>query len=340
MTGYIARRVVSSLVMVVLVSIVIFVVLRLLPGDPSTTRLGQADGLDPQAIEKMRASLGLDRPVLVQYWSWVSGLVVGDLGFSYFSGYPVSRLLAQRLPATLELAGAGLLVGMLMALVAAILPARTRSRTLRRLVDAGTVFGLSAPPFVIGILAILLFSTVLGVAPSSGYVAFSDDPAANLQYLALPALTLGIVVAAPLVRYLQSSIAEVEWSTFVRTARGKGIGWVRTLDRHILPNALLPALTSLGITVGTLLGGSVVVESVFAWPGVGQQVVDAVLKRDYAVIQSIVLLTALAFVVTTLLVDVLYGVLDPRLRVSRGRSRRASGPRTSATGPTPEAVSA
>lgn len=324
MTTYVLKRLGVSMLMLVLVSLLIFIVLRALPGDPTTVALAQGDGVDQDALARMAAELGLDRPVLEQYWTWVSHLVAGDFGYSYFSDYPVGALIAQRLPATLALTVVSLVLAIVLALCAATLPLRTRSRTLGRIVEGFTVFGLAAPPFVIGIVLIVVFASTLSWLPSSGYVPFAQSPGDWIRHLVLPSLTLAFAIAPQLVRYLQGSIGDVRWATFVRTARGKGIGWSRTVDRHILPNALLPALTSLGISVGMLLGGSVVVEAVFAWPGLGQLTIDAVMKRDYAVIQTIVMFAAGAFVLVTLLVDLLYGVLDPRLRVSRtARPRKA-----------------
>lgn len=321
MLSYVLKRVMSSVIMLFIISVIIFVALRMLPGDPTTIALAQGDGVSEEAIERMRAELGLDLPVLLQYGMWISGFVVGDFGSSYFSKYDVGLLIAQRLPATISLAVAALILAIIIALLAAILPLRLRSRALERVVNAFTAFGLAAPTFVIGIILVLIFANAFKLLPSSGYVAFGDDPAQALRYLVLPAFTLSLAIAPQLVRYLQGSIEEVRWATFVRTARGKGIGWGGTVDRHIMPNALLPALTSLGITVGHLLGGAVVVEAVFAWPGIGQLVVDAVNKRDYAVIQTVVLLAAAVFVLVTLAVDLLYGVLDPRLRVSKKKHR-------------------
>jgi len=321
MLVYVLKRVGSSLVLLAFISILIFVALRLLPGDPTTFSLAQGDGVSPEALEKMRRELGLDQPVFVQYWNWISGVVVGNFGFSYFSDFPVGLLIAQRLPATVTLAGAALALAIVIAVPVAVVPLWLRSVWLERITNVFVALGLATPVFVIGILLVLFFANFLNLFTGSGYVAFTDDPAAALGFLVLPAVTLALAIAPQLVRYLQGSIRGVAEATFVRTARGKGIGWGRTVSNHIVPNALLPALTSLGITVGSLLGGSVVVEVVFAWPGVGQLVVDAVVKRDYAVIQTIVLLAASAFVVVTLIVDLLYGVLDPRLRVSTSQAR-------------------
>ncbi|WP_154674403.1 ABC transporter permease [Nakamurella lactea] len=326
MLSYLLKRVGSSLVMLVIISILIFVALRMLPGDPTTVALAQGDGVTEDAIANMRAELGLDKPVLVQYWQWVSGFISGDFGYSYFSKYAVSELIGQRLPATISLTVAALVLAIVIAVIAAVVPVLLRSKWLERIVNLCTAAGMAAPVFVIGILLVLFFANLLGWLPSGGYVSFERNPAKAIRYLVLPALTLSLAIAPQLIRYLQGSIDEVRWASFVRTARGKGIGWRRTVSGHVLPNALLPALTSLGITVGSLLGGSVVVEAVFAWPGIGQLVIDAVNKRDYAVIQTVVLLAAAVFVVVTLIVDLLYGILDPRLRVAPSR-RAAAAPK-------------
>lgn len=338
MVRYILKRIGSAVVMLIIISILIFIALRMLPGDPTTVALAQGDGVTEDAINRMRAELGLDKPVLLQYWTWISGFAVGDFGYSYFSKYAVSELIGQRLPATVSLAVAALVLAIVIAVIAAVLPLLLRSKWLERIVNVFTAMGLAAPAFVIGIILVMFFAGWLKWLPSSGYVAFEANPGQALRYLALPAFTLSLAIAPQLIRYLQGSIDEVQWASFVRTARGKGIGWRRTVTEHIIPNALLPALTSLGITVGSLLGGSVVVEAVFAWPGIGQLVIDAVNKRDYAVIQTVVLLAAAVFVVVTLIVDLLYGVLDPRLRVASGTRSRSSTPPSStlsADGPLP-----
>lgn len=322
MARYLGRRAAWSALMLGLISVMIFIILRVIPGDPTITMLGNAQNIDPAAIARIRAELGLDQPLWAQYWSWVSGVVVGDFGSSYFSGFPVETLIGQRVLPTVTLAVSGLAIAVVLALIFAVTPSVTRSKVLRQLVSGYTVFGLSAPPFVIGIIFIVVFAVWLGWLPAGGY----DDPRVSLSghliHLALPAITLGLAVSAPLIRYLQGSMADVESAIYVRTAIAKGIGWRSVVTGHVLPNALLPALTALGVSVGTLLGGVVVVEYVFVWPGLGSQMVDAVFRRDYAVIQSIALLAAFIFILTTLVVDILYGVLDPRLRVAPSRKRR------------------
>ncbi|WP_344427492.1 ABC transporter permease [Amycolatopsis minnesotensis] len=315
MTRYVLRRLGASVLMLVLVSILIFVVLRLLPGDPTITKVGAAQGIDPRALAELRGELGLNDPIPVQYWHWVAGLFSGDLGRSYFSQFDVDVLIGQRIGPTLELSFAGLVLAVILALVLAVAPTVLRSKWLGRFVGGYTTLGMAAPPFVFGIVLIALFTVKLGIVGNKDYVAPTTDFFGNLAALALPAITLGICLSAPLIRYLRASLSEVEGSQHVRTAVGKGIRRRAVVLRHVLPNALLPALTSLGITVGAVLSGAVVVEYVFRWPGLGSLIVDSVYKRDYAVIQSTVLLLAAIFVLVNLIVDILYGVLDPRLRV-------------------------
>lgn len=319
MAGYLLRRLAVSALMLLGVSVLIFVVLRLLPGDPTVARVGAAQNIDPAALAALREELGLNDPIPVQYWAWITGIFGGELGRSYFSQFDVTVLIGQRLGPTLELSAAGLVLAVLLAVVLAVLPTVVRSRWPGRLVGAYTVAGMAAPPFVFGIVLLAIFSVKLGVLPQQGYVPLTEDPVGNLRTLVLPALTLGICLSAPLIRHLRAALAEVEGAAHVRTATGKGIGRRAVVLRHVLPNAMLPALTSLGVTVGGVLSGAVVVEYVFGWPGLGSLIVDSVFKRDYAVIQGTVLLLAAAFVLVNLAVDLLHGVLDPRLRVGQVR---------------------
>lgn len=315
MLGYILRRVALSILLLLLISIVVFLVLRVLPGDPVLARLGGAKFIDDAAIEALREQMGLNQPLMAQYLGWVSGLFTGDFGESYANGYPVSELIGQRLFPTAELAIAGLLIAVLIATSFSLLSVAAKRRLAKLLVEGYTVFGLSAPPFVIGIILILIVPVLLAGIPVGGYVDPAVDLGGNLRALLLPSLTLGIAVSAPLIRYLLGSMSEVEGFLFVRTARGKGLTRRQVVTRHIFPNGLLPALTSLGISVGVLLGGVVEIEYIFSWPGLGSQMVASVFARDYALIQTIVLLAATLVIVCNLVVDILYGVLDPRLRI-------------------------
>lgn len=317
MLRYVARRCLTAVIMMILSSVIIFGVLRLLPGDPVIARLAGAKDINPAAIEALKTQMGLDRPLVDQYLTWVTGAVHGDFGNSYFSQYAVSELINQRIGPTVELAVASLIVAVVVALAFSLIPLIRDSRWLARGVTGYTVFGLSAPSFLIGIIVLLFFGNALHWIPRMTFEPLSVNPGRNLSMLIAPAVTLGVACSAPLINYLRASLRDVQDAAYVTTAFGGGIRRRRVIVGHVTPNAVLPALTSLGITVGGLLGGVVEVEYVFGWPGLGSEIVSAVNTRDYAVIQSIVLLAAMVYVVTSLIVDLLYLVLDPRLRVQR-----------------------
>jgi peptide/nickel transport system permease protein len=319
MLQYMVRRILFSLLMLLLISVVVFAVMRLLPGDPVIARLGGAKFIDEVAIEQLRERMGLNVPVVVQYFAWISGLVTGNFGRSYTNDFPVSEIIGQRLFPTVELALFGLLIAVIIAVAFSLLSVGVRNRVAKSVVEGYTIFGLSAPPFVIGIILILVLAVVLSALPVGGYVDPAKDLVGNLRSVFLPALTLGIAVSAPLIRYLLGSMTEVQSSLFVRTARGKGLPWRLVVMRHIFPNGLLPAMTSLGVSLGVLLGGVVEIEYIFSWPGLGSAMVSAVMSRDYILIQTIVLLAATMVILANLIVDLLYGVVDPRLRVRTAR---------------------
>ena len=315
---YVFRRLGSSLVLFVLVSMVIFLLLRVAPGDPVLTKLGGIRGASPQALIAIRHDLGLDRPLSVQYVSWVRGVVFrGDLGKSYFSQYPVSTLIAQRVTPTVELTLLALFISIAAAVPAAVISAYHPGSVASRLIDALTALLMAAPPFMLGIVLVILLGVESHILPPRGYVPFVDQPWRNTELVAMPAVTLGLVIAAPLILLLRASLIETIHAPFIRTAVGKGLTWSAVVRRHALPNAFIPSLTYIGVTVGYLLGGAVVIEYVFGWPGLGSLIVDSVHTRDYGVIQSLVLLAACVFIVTTFITDLLAGMLDPRLRRHR-----------------------
>lgn len=314
MLRYVARRVVLAVAMLVAASILIFVVLRVLPGDPTTTRLGSVYGTSGEVIARIQHQLGLDRPIYAQYGTWVAHLVSGNLGQSYFSQESVGSLIGGRVGPTAELAVLSLLLSVLFALPAGIAAAVRPGGVLDRFVNALSSVAMSVPAFLIAIVLIYVFSVALHLVPTRGYVSLFDDPLENLRMIALPALTLGFVGAGPILRYLRASLAEAANAPYIRTAEGKGLLHRQTIVRHATPNALIPTLTVIGLEVGRLLGGVVIVEYIFGWPGLGTLIVDSVFKRDYPVLQATVLFAAAAFIAVTLIVDLLYGVLDPRLR--------------------------
>ncbi|WP_432492023.1 ABC transporter permease [Kineococcus auxinigenes] len=311
MTGIALRRALQSVVVLLGVSVVVFALVHLVDGDP--VRLALGTRFDQETYEALRERAGLDQPLVVQYLQWISSAVTGDLGVSFRSGEPVTALILERLPATLSLAGASILVALLIAV-----PLGTASALRpRSLVDGvGTVLsqiGISVPEFWMGIMLILLFAGVLGWFPAGGYVPLSEDPLGWARALVLPAVTTGLVSGSVLTRFTRSSVLEALGAEHVRTARAKGLGARAVLNWHVLRNALLPLVTVTGVQLAYLLSGVVVVEIVFAWPGLGQLALQAVQARDYPVLQGAVLLFAFVFLLVNLVVDLLYSKLDPRI---------------------------
>lgn len=308
-----------SIGLLALSSVLIFIVLRAIPGDPTLTRLGGTEiGASPQAIKALRHSLGLDRSLGYQYIHWVGGVLHWDFGRSYFSQFPVTTLIQAGAGPTVELTVCALLLGVLVAVAAAVASAIWRNRYLDAALDWFTALGMATPAFVSGIILIIIFGVELNVLPTQGYVSIEDHPLKSLETVLLPAITLAILVAAPVLRILRTSVTEVASAPYIRTAEGKGLLRREVVVRHVLPNAAIPALTTVGIIVGQLLGGTVIVEYVFARPGLGTLMIDSVYKRDYEVLQALVLLAVAIFIVSSFTIDLLYGVIDPRLRV-RGR---------------------
>ncbi|MCV7414516.1 ABC transporter permease [Mycolicibacterium litorale] len=311
---FLARRVAYSLVVLIGVLIVVFALVQLVPGDPVRIALGTR--YTPEAYEALRSASGLDRPLIVQFFSYLGNALTGDLGVSFRNGDPVTATLLDRLPATVSLGLVGIVFAMLIAVPAGIYSALHEGRASDAIVRITSQFGVSIPDFWLGILLIALFSSTLGWLPTSGYRPLFDDPAGWLRHIILPGLTVGVVAAAIMTRYIRSAVLEVASTGYVRTARSKGLPPRVVTARHTVRNALIPVLTITGIQLATILGGVIVVEVVFAWPGLGRLVYNAVAARDYPVIQGAVLLMAALFLLINLIVDVLYAVVDPRIRLS------------------------
>lgn len=311
---FLARRVAYSLVVLLGVLVVVFALVQLVPGDPVRIALGTR--YTPEAYEALRSASGLDRPILAQFVGYLAGAVRGDLGVSFRNGDPVWDILIERLPATVSLAVVGIVIALLIALPAGIFSALREGRVSDAVVRVTSQFGVSIPDFWMGILLIALFSTTLGWFPTSGYRPLFGDPVGWLSHVVLPGLTVGLVAGAIMTRYVRSAVLDVAAAGYVRTARSKGLPPRVVTFRHTVRNALVPILTITGIQLATILGGVIVVEVVFAWPGLGRLVFNAVASRDYPVIQGAVLLIAVLFLLINLVVDLLYAVVDPRIRLS------------------------
>jgi peptide/nickel transport system permease protein len=316
MQAYVLRRLLQGVVVVLIVTMVVFLCLNLLPGDPVIARQGTWSGASPEFVAQLRHEMGLDRPIPERYVFWLANAVRGELGVSYITQEPVGRLISQKLPATIELAVAAFALALLLAVPAAIVAATHQNTWIDWTVTGFVTIGMAVPGFWLGIMLMLLFAVELRWVPSVGYEPILTDPAANLRHLALPALTLGLIIAAPIMRFLRSSLLDVMRQEYVTVARAKGLGEAAVLMRHQLRNAILPTLTFVGLQFGTLIGGAVIIEWVFSWPGMGWLTVDGVFKRDYSIVQGTVTMIAIAFVALNLLIDLLYPYLDPRIRYS------------------------
>jgi peptide/nickel transport system permease protein len=314
---YLAWRLAGAIPTLLGVSVLTFLFIRLIPGDAIAARLGTSTALTPEQLASLRAYFGLDQPLYQQYWTWLTSLLRGDFGYSIRTGRPVLVEIAERLPATLELAAAATVIavaiGLPLGLVSAMRP-RSRVDVFARI---GGLIGLSLPSFWLGTLIIVFFSLYLRWLPNTGgYVDFVRDPLGNLALIVLPAVTLGVALAAATMRMTRSAMLDVLSADYVRTAWAKGLPSGLIVRRHVLKNGLIVVVTLLGIQVGQLLGGAVVVEEIFSIPGVGRMLLAAIVQRDYALVQGGVLAIAILFVLVNIIVDLLYGYLDPRIRLT------------------------
>jgi len=311
---YLAQRALALVPIFLLMTVIVFLLIRLVPGDPIDVMYG-AEGMDATRREALRQELGLDQPVAMQYVRWLGRALTGDLGNSYKAQRTVVELIGQRLPATLLLSFAALLVSVIIAIPLGIIAAVRRNTGADIFAMVFAILGISLPNFWCGILFVLIFAVSLGWLPSIGYVSPLEDPLKALRHLALPAVTLGWSLAGATTRLTRSTLLEELGRDYVRTARGKGVYERLVLTRHALRNALIPTVTMIGLQLGFLIGGAVVVEAVFAWPGIGMLLVDSIFGRDYPVVQGVILTVAIFVVLINLIVDLLYTLLDPRIRL-------------------------
>lgn len=312
MTAYVVRRLFQMALALLGVSVIVFALIHVVPGDPVRIALGTR--FDPDIYEALTIRAGLDRPIVVQYFAWLGAAVTGDLGVSFRSGQPVAGLLLQRLPATITLAFAALAVALAVSIPLGILSAVRSGSKMDYTASAVSQVAVSVPDFWAGIMYILLFSLVLGWLPPSGYVSFFESPVEWLRHLALPALTIGLISGSIIFRFIRSAVLEALHQPYTRTARAKGLTEREVIWRHVMPNAWIPIVTVIGLQLGFLLSGVIVVEVIFAWPGLGRLALLSVQDRDFTVLQGAVLLIAFIFLSINLIVDLLYGYLDPRVR--------------------------
>jgi peptide/nickel transport system permease protein len=313
MGAFLLRRAGQSLVTLFLATIVVFLGIRALPGDPALALAGEER--DPAALAEVRAQYGLDQPVLVQYWRWLREVATGNLGESLRTGISVTETILSRIPVTLELALLSLLAAILLGVGTGVLAAVRRGSWTEWLANLAALLGLSVPSFWLGIMLILVFAIILGWLPASGYVSPREDLVGNLQRMVLPSLVLGAQFAAILMRQTRSAMLESLGADYVRTARAKGLSERQVVFGHALRNSLITVLTLLGLRLGVLISGAIITEQVFVIPGFGRLLVEAVFTRDYPIIQGVALVSATAYIVANLAVDLLYSVANPRIRL-------------------------
>lgn len=313
MGGFLLRKAGAALIVLFLASVLVFGGVRALPGDPALA-LGGEDR-DPAVLAQIRQKYGLDRPIVVQYGKWIWLALQGDLGVDSRQ-LPVARTIVTRLPITLELAGLSILIGSVIGILAGVIAAVRRGRLSDHTATLFALVGLSLPHFWLGLLLIILFAVQLGWLPAGGYVSLRDDPIQNLRHLLLPAFVLGSGLSAVLMRQMRSAMLDSLSADYVRTARAKGLSELRVVGVHALRNSLITVTTVIGLQMGALISGAVITEQIFGIAGFGRLTVDAVNQRDYALIQGVVIVAAAGYVVVNLAVDVVYSLLNPRIRVA------------------------
>jgi peptide/nickel transport system permease protein len=314
MVRYVFLRLVQLLPVLLLASVGVWLMIYLIPGDPAIALLGP--DVTPEQVQRTRALMGLDRPLPVQYALWLGRVVRGDLGVSYLNGLPVTTMLAQRVPVTLQLTVASLVVALAIAAPLGIASAVRPRSWIARMVTGYNALAMAVPTFWLGILLVLFFGLWLRWLPASGFVPFWEEPGRALRFLILPAFTLGAYVSAVLARFTRAALLETLYQDYVRTARAKGLGERPVIGLHALRNALIPVVTVVGLQFGAFMGGTVITEAIFDYPGLGRMLLQAILTRDYTVVQGTILFVVVAFVVINLLTDLTYALLDPRIRYS------------------------
>ena len=314
MSKYILRRLLQTTPVIFIMSVIVFGLTFLIPGDPVVAILGPDTARTMESIEVARKKLGLDQPLPIQYVNWLAKALRGDLGRSTRNKQPVSETLIQRLPVSIELAFVSIIIAAAIAVPLGILAATRVNSGWDLTASLLSVIGLALPNFWLGILMIWLFAVKLKWLPASGYTSLFEDPVAGLRHMIMPALALGAGASAGLMRHVRSSLLEVLRDDYIRTARAKGLQERRVLLRHALKNSLIPVVTVMGLTLGGLMGGSLIVESIFLVPGVGSLLVTAIFHRDIPVIQAGAMILALFVILINLGVDLLYAILDPRIR--------------------------
>lgn len=315
MTRYLLNRLGQSLLVFWIVSVMIFFAVRVVPQDPVYALIGNdAEGFTPEQVEAIRHDFGLDRPLPLQYMTWFGGVITGDWGVSFRNKLPVTDLIRQRLPYTLQLAVAAMAISIVIGIAAGVIAALKRNSGWDIMATGGAMFGVAVPEFWLALMMILFFGVKLGWLPVFGSALIWEDPVQGIRHMILPAFALGIGGAATLMRQSRSSMLETMGEDYIRTARSKGVKETRVVVLHALRNSLLPVVTILGLRIGRILGGAVIIETMFSWPGIGQLAVSSLQRADYPVIMAVVMISSVAVISANLITDIAYSYIDPRIR--------------------------
>ncbi len=317
MTTYIIRRLIQALFVLLIVTVLVFFVMRLLPGDPIiiyVAQSAQVEAMPPEMVDELRHKFGLDKPIMVQYFNWVGNIFQGDFGESIFYHEKVGKLMLERFPVTVHIGVLSLIVGAVLGLIAGLLAAIRRGKLVDKIITPLTYIGITIPVFFIGILMIYAFGLRLGLLPISGYTSPLEDFWLNTRQLVMPVISMAVFGLAANARQMRSSMLEVTRQDYIRTAWAKGLSERMVILKHALKNSLIPVITLMGLGVGIIFGGSVLVELIFAIPGVGRLMVSSIFGQDYVVVQAITFVIAVVILIVNLLVDISYGWFDPRIR--------------------------
>lgn len=313
MANYIIKRLVSVIPVLFIVSIVVFLIIHLTPGDPASVMLG--DQASEEDLEVVREQLGLNQPIYIQYFSWITSVFRGDFGFSYFMNEPVLYSIYEHLQPTLSLSILAEIFAVILAIPFGIIAAKRKGSIVDQSLMGFSLFGISVPSFLLGLILILVFGVKFPLLPVAGFVPISEGLVEHIRYLILPAIALGTMQAALIARMTRASMIEIYELNFVKAIRAKGVKEVVLTLKHVFRNALIPIITVIGQTLGTLIAGAAVIETVFNIPGIGQLILNSVERRDYAVIQGSILFITCVYIFINLVIDLLYGLIDPRVRL-------------------------
>lgn len=312
---YICKRLVMAVFVLLIVTVIVFVAVRLAPGDPVQAKIGPRGDYSPENVARITAELGLDKPMIVQYFIWIGDCLKGDFGVSMRNGADVRELILQKLPISAELIIVAMILAVLLSVPLGIISALKKGSLFDQIISVLSTGFLAIPTFCLGLLLLVIISVKLRLLPSSGYISFAENPGANIRLLIMPALTLGLSEQASLTRYIRSETIEVLNSNYVRTAKAKGLSAGVVYFKHAFKNVLVTVVTLVGMRFAQLFGGTVIIEQLFGWSGLGWFTYQSIINRDYPAVQASVLLVAVIFVAVNMLVDILYAVIDPRIKL-------------------------